>query len=104
MLVLHQQVLILQRQPGKRPSLDRAERLALVLSSMRLLSQKLVDSILIVKPSTLLGWHREIVRRHWTFCSRRQRGRPPITQEAKELVLRIAQENPRMGYGRIAAR
>jgi hypothetical protein len=102
-LALYHQVLILQRQLGKRPTLVPIERLALVLSSLLLGKKKLEDALLIVKPETLVGWHRAIVRRHWMLLSRRKPGRPPeITPEMEQWVLRIARENRWMGYGKIA--
>jgi transposase InsO family protein len=56
---------------------------------------------LIVTPQTLLRWHRELVRRRWTQppCGP---GRPPVERRVRELVLRLARENPRWGYPRIA--
>jgi transposase InsO family protein len=102
-LALHHQVLVLHRQLGKRPSLVPVERLALVLSSLLLGREKLRGVLLIVKPETLVGWHRAIVRRHWRLLSRRKPGRPPaITPEIERWVVRIARENPWMGYGKIA--
>jgi transposase len=56
---------------------------------------------LIVAPQTLLRWHRELVRRRWTQ-SQRPSGRPPVERRVRELVLRLARENPRWGYPRIA--
>jgi hypothetical protein len=53
----------------------------------------------LVKPTTLLRWHRRLVARRWTYASRR--GRPPIGGEIRELVLRLARDNPRWGYQRI---
>jgi hypothetical protein len=76
-LALYNQVLVLQRQLGKRPSLVPIERLALVLSSLLLGKEKLREALLIVKPETLVGWHRAIVRRHWRLLSKRRPGRPP---------------------------
>jgi hypothetical protein len=86
-LALHHQVLVLQRQLGKRPSLLQGERLALVLSSLLLGKEKLTEALLIVKPETLVGWHRAIVRRHWRFLSRRKPGRPPAISPEMELTL-----------------
>jgi transposase len=56
--------------------------------------------VLLVTPQTVLRWHRELVRRKWT--QPRQPGRPQIGPEARELVLRLARENPRWGYLRIS--
>jgi putative transposase len=56
---------------------------------------------MIVTPQTLLRWHRQLVRRSWTQ-SQRPPGRPPVERRVRELVLRLARENPRWGYPRIA--
>ena len=63
-VALYQQVLVLQRHVGKRPSLVREERLALVLSGLLLARKGLAETLMIVKPETLVRWHRAIVRRH----------------------------------------
>jgi hypothetical protein len=54
---------------------------------------------LFVQPETLLRWHRELVRRRWTYP--RRRGRPAVTTKLRALVLRLARENPHLGYRRI---
>lgn len=53
-----------------------------------------------VKPQTLLRWHRELVRRKWTYRAKRT-GRPPIDPELQELICRMARDNPRWGCVRI---
>jgi putative transposase len=55
----------------------------------------------VVTPATLLRWHRELVRRRWT-CRQRKGGRPPTVRALRDLVLRLARENPAWGYQRIA--
>ena len=55
-----------------------------------------------VAPQTILRWHRELVRRKWTYGSARRPGRPPLNAEVHELILRLARENPRWGCVRIS--
>jgi putative transposase len=54
-----------------------------------------------VGPQTLLRWHRELVRRKWTYGRGRRPGRPPIDPGSRDLILRLARENPRWDAVRI---
>jgi transposase InsO family protein len=58
-------------------------------------------SSFVVRPETLLRWHRELVRRKWTYKRRGHPGRPPIDPEVGALIVRFGTENPRWGYQRI---
>ncbi len=89
---------VLRRQTS-RPTLRPADR-ALLAALTRLLPRRRRHGLLIT-PQTVLRWHRELVRRKWTQPARGP-GRPPLEQRVRELVLRLARENPRWGYPRIA--
>jgi hypothetical protein len=58
------------------------------------------NALLIVKPETLIGWHRKGFRLFWRRKSRP--GRPPTSGQIRELFARMARENPTWGQGRIA--
>jgi len=96
-VVLRHELSVLRRQT-RRPQLTTADRVFLAAAS-RLLPRARWRSFL-VTPTTLLRWHRRLVARRWTYAGRS--GRPPIGGEIRELVLRLARENPRWGYQRIA--
>src|ERR1035437_5052808 len=96
-LVLRHQVKVLKRKAG-RPRLRRRDRLFLAAAT-RLLPRGRW-SCFIVRPATLLAWHRALVKRKWTY-RRRRSGRPPLDEEICRLVVGMAKDNPRWGYVRI---
>jgi putative transposase len=98
LLVLRHQLVVLGRQQ-RSSSLRPADR-ALLAALTRLLPWRRRHG-LVVTPETLLRWHRELVLCKWTQ-PRRPLGRPPVDRRVRELVLRLARENPRWGYPRIA--
>ena len=100
-LLLRQQLLILQRQLGRKPVCGRLEKLALLLAALGLAKQRLASTLLIVQPDTLLRWHRDLVRRQWTFRRKPRAGRPPLTADIQEMVVRLARENPHWGCRKI---
>src|SRR5664280_1106792 len=98
LLVLRHQVKVLQRQV-KRPRLSRLDRVLFAATSARL--PRSGWSSFIVRPETLLRWHRELVRKKWSYRRTGQPGRPPIEPDARDLIVRLGRENPRWGYQRI---
>ena len=98
-LALRRQVQVLERQI-KRVRWSPGDRL--LLAALRERIPPSAWAGLLVKPETVLGWHRELVRRKWAAYRRRpRRGRPPTSEECRELIVRMARENPRWGYFRI---
>jgi putative transposase len=95
-MVLRHELMALRRQvPQPRP--DWADR-AVLAALARLLPATLRDSRL-VTPGTLLAWHRRLITRKWTYPA--WPGRPAAGQEIRDLVLRLAGENPAWGYRRV---
>ena len=106
-LLLQRQLAILQRAQLRPPHLTRWEKLGLTVLSAKLSRRstearaRLRESLLLLQPETVLRWHRELIRRKWTFRHRRGPGRPRICDELERLILRLAGENPRWGYSRL---
>jgi hypothetical protein len=94
-VVLRHELAILRRQ-RKRPVLTTVDRLCLAAAS-RFLARERWRSFMIT-PATLLRWHRRLVAKRRTFT---RQGRPPMRREIRDLVLRVARDNPRWGYQRI---
>jgi putative transposase len=97
-LALRQQLAVLR--VGRRPRLRRIDR-AFWVALSRVWS-RWQDVVAIVKPATVVAWHRRGFARFWAWKSRRQ-GRPPLAAEVIELILRMAKENPTWSRRRIAA-
>jgi hypothetical protein len=105
--LLRQQLRVLERKIKKEPRLSRPEKLMLVALTTRLQRQtqsrreRLREVVLLVQPETVLKWHRELVRRKWTFRRANHGGRPKLDCEIEALMLRIAREKSRMGYDKV---
>jgi putative transposase len=97
-LLLRHQLRVLERQAA-RSQLTPADR-ALLAAFSRVLPRAAWKRSLFVTPGTVLRWHRELVARRWTY-PHRPPGRPATPAETRELVVRLARENPGWGYRRI---
>jgi putative transposase len=97
-LLLRHELAILRRQPRREPvrPVDRA-----ILAALAGALPRSAWSGLSVRPATVLRWHRQLVRRRWTYPHRRPPGRPPLDRRVQALVVRLARENPSWGYRRI---
>jgi putative transposase len=97
-LFLRKQLAFYQERKVRPHRLTDAARLALVLWS-RWFNWK--DALIIVKPETLIGWHRKGFRLFWRWKSRP--GRPRLPKDIRELIVRMARENPTWGQERVAS-
>jgi len=96
-LFLRRQLALYMERGVKPRRMDSATRIALALLS-RLFDWR--DSLVVVRPETLICWHRAGWKLFWRLKSRP--GRPPIPLEVQKLIRRMANENPSWGEERIA--
>jgi transposase len=102
-LILRHQLAVAQReQPRAHARLTWPDRARLAPLAGTLPAGRLAGLRLIVTPSSILRWHRDILRRRWARRSRCGRtGRPPTRRNVVSLVLRLARENESWGYHRV---
>jgi putative transposase len=102
-LALRHQITVLERQLGKeKVRFDASDRALLAALLHRLPRDVLRRVRLLVRPDTVLRWHRDLVTRHHAHISRPKRpGRPRTVRSVRALVLRLARENPSWGYRRL---
>src|SRR4051794_2107995 len=102
-LALRHQLAVLQRQlDGQRVRFEPADRAWLAALLSRLPRRALQNLRLLVRPDTILRWHRDLfARRHAARSRPRRRGRPHTVRSIRALVLRLVRENPSWGYRRV---
>jgi len=99
-LALHDQIGVLQRSAKKRPRLTAADRF--LWACLSGVWADWLSALVIVKPETVIAWHRNGFRRFWTWKIRRgQPGRPAAPIEVSDLIRRLSRENPMWGAPRI---
>src|SRR5580700_8199041 len=99
-LALRHQIGVLRRSAGKRPKLTSGDRLLWICLSR--LWRDWRSALAIVKPETVVAWHRAAFRLFWTWKVRRgQPGRPVISLEIRDLIRKMCRENPSWGAPRI---
>src|SRR5213083_1513565 len=97
-LALRQQLAVWKaRQP--RPQLTAMDRMFWVVLARLWKSWR--NSLQMVRPETVVGWHRQGFRRYWAWKSQRRRGRPAIRTELRDLIRRMSRANPLWGAPRI---
>ncbi|MFG6202439.1 hypothetical protein [Nonomuraea sp. JJY05] len=103
-LVLRHQITVLERQLGADTRVrfapeDRALLAALLTSLPREVLRRLR---LLIRPDTVLRWHRDLMkRRHARTCRPKRPGRPPMVRSIRAPILRLVRENPGWGYRRV---
>jgi putative transposase len=102
-LALRHQIAVLERQlHGEKVRFTPADRALLAALLHRLPRDVLRRIRLVVRPDTVLRWHRNLIARRHAVLSRPKRaGRPPTVRSIRRLVLRLARENSTWGYRRI---
>jgi putative transposase len=98
-LALRHQLDVLQRTRPPRVRLAKTDRWLWVVLARLWIGWR--TALVIVKPETVIAWHRRGFRLWWTWKSGRRMGRPTVTTEIRTLIRTMAQTNPRWGAPRI---
>ena len=98
-IVLRHQLNILRRKAPKRPRLLGNDRALFVW--LHHLFPSIAGAITIIRPATVIGWHRAGFRAWWRWKSRNLGGRPKVDRELRDLIRRMCEENRLWGAPRI---
>jgi transposase InsO family protein len=99
MAFLRQQLVVLQRSAPARLRLRTADRVIFVW--LYRLFPSLLEAAVVIKPETLVRWHRSGFRLYWRWKSRRRVGRPAVPADIRDLIRTISRDNPLWGAPRI---
>src|ERR1700722_9831879 len=97
--ILRHQLNVLRRQSPKRPTFGVLDRL--IFAGLYCLAPKVLGALAIVKPETVIKWHRAGFRSYWRWKSRRRGGRPTVAPEIRKLIREMSIANPLWGAPRI---
>ena len=86
---------------GKRLSLSDTDRRRLAVKAQALGREALAQIASVATPATLLRWYRCLIAANYDGSKNRSPGRPPTAKDIRELIVRVAQENPTWGYTRL---
>lgn len=106
-LLLRQHLAVVEQKLNKALQVSRIERLTLAVAATKLKSVtnrtivQLDEIIRIFKPETVIGWHRALVKRKWTYQHKSKRGCPRTDKQIERLITQLALENRDWGYGKI---
>ena len=98
-LALRQQIIVLQRTAPKRLCFSAFDRVIFV--GLYRLFPNLRDALAVVRPETVIRWHRAGFRAYWHWRSRPRRGRPTVPLEIRQLIREMSLANPLWGAPRI---
>ena len=98
-LVLRHQLNVLRRKSPKRVAFSNVDRL--VFTGLYRLAPAVLDALKILKPETLMRWHRARFRAYWRWKSRPRGGRPSTAAEIRQLIREMSVVNPLWGAPRI---
>src|SRR3984893_520215 len=97
--ILRHQLNVLRRKSPKRPTFGTLDRL--IFASLYRLAPQVLGALAIVKPETVIKWHRAGFRSYWRWKSRRRVGRPAVAPEIRKLIREMSIANPLWGAPRI---
>ena len=97
-LALRQQLIVLKRRKPRPPLRNRDRVFWLWLARSW---NRWRDSLIVVKPETVVRWHRQGFKYYWAWKSRRKGGRPVVAPEVRDLIRRMSRANPLWGAPRI---